>query len=43
MPIYASFDANNFYCSRECVFNPKLRGVLVVVLSNNDECCIARS
>jgi DNA polymerase V len=25
------------------VFNPALRGVPVVVLSNNDGCCIARS
>jgi DNA polymerase V len=43
MPIYALCDANNFYCSCERVFNPKLRGVPVVVLSNNDGCCIARS
>lgn|GEM_PF-4886922 len=35
--------ANNLYCSRECVFISKLRGVLFVVLSNNDGCCIARS
>jgi DNA polymerase V len=43
MPIYAICDANNFYCSCERVFNPRLRGVPVVVLSNNDGCCIARS
>jgi DNA polymerase V len=43
MPVYALCDANNFYCSCERVFNPRLRGVPVVVLSNNDGCCIARS
>lgn len=36
-------DGNNFYCSVERVFDPKLRGVLVVVMSNNDGCAIARS
>jgi DNA polymerase V len=43
MPIFALCDANNFYCSWERVFNPALRGIPVVVLSNNDGCCIARS
>ena len=43
MPVFALCDANNFYCSCERVFNPKLRGVPLVVLSNNDGCCIARS
>ena len=43
MPVYALCDANNFYCSCERVFAPHLRGVPVVVLSNNDGCCIARS
>ena len=43
MPVYALCDANNFYCSCERVFDPSLRGVPVVVLSNNDGCCIARS
>ena len=43
MPVFGLCDANNFYCSCERVFNPKLRGVPVVVLSNNDGCCIARS
>jgi DNA polymerase V len=43
MPTFALCDANNFYCSCERVFNPKLRGIPVVVLSNNDGCCIARS
>jgi DNA polymerase V len=36
-------DGNNFYVSCERVFDPKLVGVPVVVLSNNDGCCIARS
>ena len=43
MPVFGLCDANNFYCSCERVFNPQLRGVPVVVLSNNDGCCIARS
>lgn len=34
---------NNFYVSCERVFNPKLVGVPVVVLSNNDGCAVARS
>lgn len=36
-------DCNNFYVSCERVFNPKLEGVPVVVLSNNDGVVIARS
>lgn len=36
-------DGNNFYASCERVFNPKLEGLPVVVLSNNDGCIIARS
>lgn len=43
MPTFALCDANNFYCSCERVFDPALRGIPVVVLSNNDGCCIARS
>ena len=39
----ALVDCNNFYASCERVFQPKLRGVPVVVLSNNDGCVIARS
>ncbi|MFA6014382.1 MAG: Y-family DNA polymerase [Gallionellaceae bacterium] len=42
MPL-ALVDCNNFYCSCERVFNPKLEGVPVVVLSNNDGCAVARS
>lgn len=41
--MYALVDCNNFYCSCERVFNPKLEGKPVVVLSNNDGCAIARS
>ncbi len=41
--MYALVDGNNFYVSCERVFNPKLIGVPVVVLSNNDGCIIARS
>lgn len=40
---FALIDCNNFYVSCERVFNPKLLGVPVVVLSNNDGCFIARS
>ncbi len=39
----ALVDCNNFYVSCERVFNPKLNGKPVVVLSNNDGCIIARS
>ncbi|MBU6454964.1 MAG: Y-family DNA polymerase [Cyanobacteria bacterium REEB67] len=40
---YALVDCNNFYVSCERVFNPKLAGKPVVVLSNNDGCVVARS
>ena len=39
----ALIDCNNFYVSCERVFNPKLNGKPVIVLSNNDGCCVARS
>lgn len=39
----ALIDVNNFYVSCERVFNPKLEGEPVVVLSNNDGCAVARS
>ena len=39
----ALIDCNNFYASCERAFNPKLNGVPIVVLSNNDGCVIARS
>lgn len=40
---FALVDANNFYVSCERVFNPRLEGRAVVVLSNNDGCVVARS
>ncbi|MFZ1539778.1 MAG: DNA polymerase V subunit UmuC, partial [Chromatiaceae bacterium] len=40
---YALVDANNFYVSCERVFDYHLRDRPVVVLSNNDGCCVARS
>lgn len=39
----ALIDCNNFYVSCERVFQPRLEGVPVVVLSNNDGCVVARS
>lgn len=39
----ALIDCNNFYCSCERVFNPKLTGKPVIVLSNNDGMPISRS
>jgi DNA polymerase V len=41
--VFGLVDGNNFYCSCERVFNPKLANVPLVVLSNNDGCAIARS
>lgn len=41
--MYALADCNNFYVSCERVFQPRLMGKPVVVLSNNDGCVIARS
>lgn len=41
--IFALADCNNFYVSCERVFNPKLEGKPVVVLSNNDGCIVSRS
>ncbi|OHV11188.1 Y-family DNA polymerase [Kushneria phosphatilytica] len=39
----ALVDCNNFYASCERVFEPRLQGAPVAVLSNNDGCVIARS
>ena len=41
--MFALIDGNNFYVSCERAFNPRLQGVSVIVLSNNDGCAIARS
>jgi DNA polymerase V len=43
MTAIALIDCNNFYASCEAVFNPKLQGKAVVILSNNDGCCVSRS
>ena len=43
MKAIALIDANNFYCSCERVFNPKLWDKPLVVLSNNDGCVVSRS
>jgi DNA polymerase V len=36
-------DSANFYVSAERLFDPSLKGVPVIVLSNNDGCAVARS
>ena len=41
--MFALVDVNNMYVSCERVFRPSLTGRPVVVLSNNDGACIARS
>lgn len=43
LTMYGLLDVNNFYASCERVFNPNLKSVPVIVLSNNDGCVIARS
>ena len=43
MTAIALIDCNNFYASCETVFNPKLKGKAVAILSNNDGCCVSRS
>jgi DNA polymerase V len=43
MSMFALVDCNNFYASCERVFQPKLEGRPVIVLSNNDGCVIALS
>ena len=42
-PSLALIDGNSFYCSCERIFDPRLRAVPVIVLSNNDGCAIART
>lgn len=41
--LIALIDCNNFYVSCERLFQPKLNGRPVVVLSNNDGCVVSRS
>jgi DNA polymerase V len=41
--VFAHVDINNCYVSCERLFRPELEGRVVVVLSNNDGCVIARS
>ncbi len=43
MTVFALADGNNFYVSCERVFQPRLNGAPVIVLSNNDGCAVARS
>lgn len=43
MPLFALVDCNNFYVSCERLFDPKLEGRAVIVLSNNDGCAVSRS
>lgn len=43
MSHFVLVDCNNFYASCERLFNPKLEGRPVIVLSNNDGCVVARS
>lgn len=41
--LIALIDCNNFFVSCERIFEPKLEGIPVGVLSNNDSCFISRS
>ncbi|RZK13087.1 MAG: Y-family DNA polymerase [Flavobacterium sp.] len=43
MRMFVLCDCNNFYASAERLFKPYLKGLPIVVLSNNDGCVIARS
>lgn len=43
MTIYGLIDCNSFYCSCQRAFEPRLKRLPVVVLSNNDGCAIART
>ena len=41
--MFALVDADSFYCSAERLMRPSLRGVPLVVLSNNAGCAVART
>ncbi len=43
MTVMALVDCDAFYCNCERVFRPELRGVPVIVLSNNDGCAVSRT
>lgn len=43
MSHFVLVDCNNFYVSCERLFDPRLEGRPVIVLSNNDGCVVARS
>jgi DNA polymerase V len=43
MAVFGLIDGDSFYCSAERAFAPELRGVPLVVLSNNDGCTVART
>ncbi|MGE4340592.1 MAG: hypothetical protein AB7E55_32275 [Pigmentiphaga sp.] len=43
MPVFGLIDGNSSYCSVERTFAPKLLGIPLVVLRNNDGCAIART
>lgn len=43
MSYFILVDCNNFYVSCERIFNSRLEGRPVIVLSNNDGCVVARS
>ncbi|MAZ43872.1 MAG: DNA polymerase V subunit UmuC [Legionellales bacterium] len=42
-PLFGLIDCNNFYCSCERVFEPRLNDSPLIVASNNDGCVVARS
>ena len=42
-PVFALADANSFYAACQRVFRPDLRHTPIIVLSNNDGNCVARS
>ena len=42
-PVFALVDCNNFYVSCERVFDPRLDGKWVIVLSSNDGIVVART
>ncbi|MDF4421769.1 Y-family DNA polymerase [Vibrio parahaemolyticus] len=39
--MFALIDANSYYAAAEAVFDLSIRGKSIIVLSNNDGCCVA--